>query len=61
VVGDPTQVIEKILDLRAVLGIDRFLGQIDYGAMPREQVESSLDLLGTVVAPAVRHVMRVSA
>lgn len=57
VVGDPGQVIEKILDLKAVLGVDRFLGQVDFGGMPRDQVESSIDLLGTVVAPAVRHIV----
>lgn len=56
-VGGPTEIIEKILDLRATLGIDRFLAQVDFGGIPRDRVEHSIDLYGSVVAPAVRHVL----
>ena len=38
-IGSPEQIIEKILDLHAVLGADRFLGQIDFGGLPRHRKE----------------------
>lgn len=52
--GGPEQVAAKILDLRDLLGIDRFLGQIDFGGMPREMVEESLERFAREVAPVVR-------
>jgi alkanesulfonate monooxygenase SsuD/methylene tetrahydromethanopterin reductase-like flavin-dependent oxidoreductase (luciferase family) len=56
-VGGPTQVAEKILDLHAELGVDRFLGQVDLGGMPQPMVRDSIHRFGDVVAPAVRHVL----
>jgi alkanesulfonate monooxygenase SsuD/methylene tetrahydromethanopterin reductase-like flavin-dependent oxidoreductase (luciferase family) len=57
IVGGPTQVAEKILDLHAQLGVDRFLGQVDLGGMPRQMVRDSIQRFGGVVVPAVRHVL----
>ncbi|WP_137874031.1 hypothetical protein [Rhodococcus sp. Q] len=56
-VGGPAQVAEKILDLHTELGVDRFLGQIDFGGMPRQMVRDSISRFGDIVAPAVRHVL----
>ncbi|WP_314452246.1 LLM class flavin-dependent oxidoreductase [uncultured Microbacterium sp.] len=56
-VGGPTQIAEKILDLRSELGVDRFLGQVDLGGMPQQMVRDSIARFGDVVAPAVRHVI----
>jgi hypothetical protein len=56
-VGGPAQVAEKILDLHAELGVDRFLGQVDLGGMPQPMVRDSIQRLGDIVAPAVRHVL----
>jgi alkanesulfonate monooxygenase SsuD/methylene tetrahydromethanopterin reductase-like flavin-dependent oxidoreductase (luciferase family) len=56
-VGGPTQIVEKILDLHAELGVDRFLGQIDLGGMPRQMVRDSIARFGEIVAPAVAHVL----
>ncbi|WP_415853716.1 LLM class flavin-dependent oxidoreductase [Sinomonas sp. G460-2] len=56
-VGEPLQVAEKILDLRAELGVDRFLGQVDLGGMPQQMVHDSIRRFGEIVAPAVRHVL----
>ena len=33
-IGSSEQLIEKILDAHEVLGLDRFLGQIDWGGLP---------------------------
>lgn len=39
---------------RELLGIDRFMGQIDFGGMPAHMVDNSIELLATEVAPAIR-------
>ncbi len=54
VVGNPDQVIEKILFQHRVFGHDRFLMQTSLGAVPHDAVMRSIELFGTVVAPAVR-------
>jgi hypothetical protein len=33
-IGSSEQLIEKILDAHQALGLDRFLGQIDWGGLP---------------------------
>ncbi|MFC8094327.1 LLM class flavin-dependent oxidoreductase [Streptomyces sp. NPDC057301] len=52
--GSPQEVIDKILTERELLGIDRFMGQIDFGGMPTSMVNDSIELLATEVAPAIR-------
>ncbi len=56
-VGGPREIAEKILDLHAELGVDRFLGQVDLGGLPRPLVLGSIRRFGEVVAPAVRQVI----
>ena len=56
-VGSPTQIVEKVIDLHNELGVDRFLGQIDLGGMPQQMVRDSIQRFGDIVAPAVRHVL----
>jgi alkanesulfonate monooxygenase SsuD/methylene tetrahydromethanopterin reductase-like flavin-dependent oxidoreductase (luciferase family) len=56
-VGGPSQVAEKILDLHSELGVDRFLGQIDLGGMPTQMVRDSIQRFGDIAAPAIRHVI----
>jgi len=53
-VGSPQQVIDKILYQHSIFRHTRFLAQMSIGAMPHLQVMKSIELLGTVVAPAVR-------
>jgi alkanesulfonate monooxygenase SsuD/methylene tetrahydromethanopterin reductase-like flavin-dependent oxidoreductase (luciferase family) len=55
--GGPTQIAEKILDLHAELGVDRFLGQVDLGGMPKPMVRDSIQRFGDIIAPAVRHIL----
>ena len=54
VVGSPDEVIEKILFQHEIFGHQRFLAQMSVGSLPHEQVLRSIELFGTVVAPAVR-------
>ena len=53
-VGSPQEVIDKIAYERQLFGHDRFIAQVDLGAQPYAQVAEVIELLGTVVAPAVR-------
>jgi alkanesulfonate monooxygenase SsuD/methylene tetrahydromethanopterin reductase-like flavin-dependent oxidoreductase (luciferase family) len=53
-VGSPQQVIDKILYEHELFKHDRFLAQMSMGAMPHSSIMRSIELLGTVVAPAVR-------
>jgi probable LLM family oxidoreductase len=52
-VGSPAEVTEKILRLRELFGMDRFLAQLSVGPMPHEDLMRGIELLGTEVAPAV--------
>ncbi len=53
-VGSPQQVIDKILYEKELFGLDRFLLHVSVGTMPHSQIMHSIELYGTVVAPAVR-------
>ena len=53
-VGDPPEVIDKILFEHELFGNSRFLMQMSVGTMPHDRIMRSIELLGTVVAPAVR-------
>jgi len=53
-VGDPQQVIDKILHEYELFRMDRFLLQFSVGSMPHAKMMRCIELYGTVVAPAVR-------
>lgn len=53
-VGSPQQVVDKILRYHELFGNTRFLLHISVGTLPHAAVLRSIELLGTVVAPAVR-------
>jgi probable LLM family oxidoreductase len=53
-VGSPQQVIDKILYEHSLFKHTRFLAQMSIGALPHQQAVKSIELLGTVVAPAVK-------
>ena len=52
--GTPDDVIQKILYQHRIFGHQRFLLQLTVGPMPHQRVLEAIELLGTVVAPAVR-------
>ncbi len=56
-VGSSDEVIEKILYQHEIFNHDRFLIQFTIGSIPHEQVMRSIELFGTVVAPAVREAL----
>ena len=53
--GNPETVAKKILHLRDVLGIERYMLHISVGTLPHDQVLRTIELLGNEVAPLVRH------
>ncbi len=53
-VGSPQQVIDAIMRRVELLGIDRFMGQIDVGNLPWSMTLDSLELYMTEVAPVIR-------
>jgi probable LLM family oxidoreductase len=53
-VGDPQEVVDKILFEHELFGNQRFLLQLTLGTMPHRKVLRAIELLGTVVAPAVK-------
>lgn len=53
-VGTPDQVTQKLIALHGIFGNSRFLVQMGVGPVPHDALMRSIELLGTVVAPAVR-------
>jgi probable LLM family oxidoreductase len=53
-VGSPQEVIDKILFQHEIFHHDRFLMQMSVGTVEHKKVMRSIELFGTVVAPAVR-------
>ena len=53
-VGSAQEVIDKVLLEHEYFHHDRFLAQMSIGAMPHAAVLHAIELLGTVVAPAIR-------
>ena len=52
-VGSPQEVIDKILYEHQLFKHTRFLIQLSVGAIPHKHMMRAIELLGTVVAPAV--------
>ena len=57
-VGSPQEVIDKILFQHSLFRHTRFMAQVGVGTLPHGQVMHAIELLGTIVAPAVRQARR---
>ena len=53
VLGDVEAVAAKIIRMRDVLGIHRFMLHISVGTLPHDKVMRAIELFGTKVAPLV--------
>ena len=53
-VGSPQQIIDAIMRRVELLGIDRFIGQIDVGNLPWAMTMESLELFMSEVAPVLK-------
>ena len=56
-VGSPQEVIDKILYENDLFDLDRFMGQVDLGGLPKSTVMRSIELFATEVAPAIRQAL----
>ncbi|MGP5619977.1 LLM class flavin-dependent oxidoreductase, partial [Corynebacterium casei] len=52
--GSPQQVIENILHQHEVFGHQRYIGQIDFGGVPFDEVMKQIDIIGEEILPAIR-------
>lgn len=52
--GEPQAVIDKILQQHNVFNHTRFIGQMDIGGPDHRMIMKSIELFGTIVAPAIR-------
>ena len=57
-IGNPQEVIDKILFEHELFANQRFLVQFSVGTMPHAKIMHSIELFGTRVAPAVRSAVR---
>ncbi len=53
-VGNPNEIIEKILFQHELFGHQRLLLQLGLGTLPHAKMMRAVELLGTEVAPVVR-------
>jgi len=53
VIGDVEAVAAKIIRMREILGIQRFMLHISVGTLPHDKVMRAIELFGTKVAPIV--------
>ncbi len=53
-VGDPSEITDKILQVKEMFGLTRFVAHMDTGGPPHADIMKSIELFGTKVAPAVR-------
>jgi alkanesulfonate monooxygenase SsuD/methylene tetrahydromethanopterin reductase-like flavin-dependent oxidoreductase (luciferase family) len=53
-VGSPQEIIDKVLYERELFGHDRFLAQVDLGALSFAEVAGVIELLASEVAPVLR-------
>ncbi|EJQ43123.1 hypothetical protein IEE_03301 [Bacillus cereus BAG5X1-1] len=53
-IGNPQQIIEKMLYQYELFGQQRFMAQIDFGGVPFDKIEKNIELIATEIMPAVR-------
>lgn len=57
-VGGPNEIVEKILYQYELFGHTRFIAQVDIGGVPFRDIERTIELLATKVAPVVRNTIK---
>lgn len=54
IIGNPQEVIEKVLYIKEAIKVDQILWQIDFGGQPYEKSIRTLNLFAEQVLPYVR-------
>src|SRR5690606_16433691 len=58
-VGDPSEVTDRILAQQEMFGLTHFAAHMDIGGPPHEDIMKAIELFGTKVAPAVKKAVTV--
>lgn len=53
-VGSTQQIIEKMLYQYELFGMQRFMGQIDFGGVPFDKIMKNIEIIGTDIIPAIK-------
>jgi alkanesulfonate monooxygenase SsuD/methylene tetrahydromethanopterin reductase-like flavin-dependent oxidoreductase (luciferase family) len=53
-IGSPQLIIEKILYQHELFGHQRYIAQMDFGGVPYEKLVKNIELIGTVILPAIK-------
>ncbi|MBL7932208.1 MAG: LLM class flavin-dependent oxidoreductase [Bacteroidia bacterium] len=53
-VGEPSELVDKILMVQEMFGLTRFMAHMDVGAPPHKELMKSIELFGAKIAPEVR-------
>lgn len=53
-IGSPSEIIDKISYMHELFGITRFVAHIDVGGAPHKELMKTIELYGTVIAPALK-------
>lgn len=57
-IGSSQEIIEKILYQREMFGHQRYIGQMDFGGMPFENLRRNVEIIGEEILPAIRKYTR---
>lgn len=60
-IGEPAEMVDKILMVHELFGLTRFMAHMDVGAPPHKDIMRSIELFGTQVAPEVRKALKLRA
>lgn len=53
-IGSPQEIVEKILYQHEMFGHQRYIGQMDFGGVPFENLERNIEYIGNEILPQVR-------
>lgn len=53
-VGDPKLIVEKILYQHELFNNSRYIGQLDFGGVPLDDVKRNIDIIGEKILPEVK-------
>src|SRR5690625_5068480 len=53
-IGSPELIVEKLLYQHEQYGHQRFIGQIDFGGVPFDQLKKNIELIGTKILPEIK-------
>lgn len=53
-IGSTEQIIEKLLYQHELYGMQRFMGQLDFGGVPFDKIMKNIELIGNHIIPAIK-------